>query len=267
MKKKDKRNAIIITGYMRDYEKTLDKFKKNVLTSDKCDVFIATWQYRGVKKMETRDVELSDGTTRKIRFKARKDDSLIDVEHIKDCYNPKALTVMDLDFFNLAIHQLSMIIETSDLIDLHAEVKPKSHATLIKNYTVFFTLSQGWKTMEDYASENNIEYEKVTRIRTDFEKGGYYPKIDWNQKITEGVIKIGSWNRQPYHTSRLDDRIKSDFQDHFAFGNYNDMKHYYSVFQNLHKLSRQFRYKSKSWHAEYCQSLWLTMNNIKWEIA
>ena len=68
-KKKEKRNAVIITGYMRDYEKTLSEFKKNILTSDKCDVFIATWQYRGVKKMRSRDVKLTDGSTRRIAFK------------------------------------------------------------------------------------------------------------------------------------------------------------------------------------------------------
>ncbi len=262
-KKKEKRNAVIITGYMRDYEKTLSEFKKNILTSDKCDVFIATWQYRGVKKMRSRDVKLTDGSTRRIAFKERKDETLIDVDHIKECYNPKAMTIMDLDFFDLAIHQLTMIVETSDLIDINAKVKPKSHATLMKNYTVFFTLNQGWKTMEKYASENNIEYEKVVRIRTDFEKGGYYPKIDWDQKINKSVIKIGSWNHQQYQT--LDKRIKSSFQDHFAIGNYNDMKYYYNVFENLYKLSREFRYSPKQWHAEYCQSLWLTMNNIGWE--
>ena len=117
--------------------------------------------------------------------------------------------------------------------------------------------------MEKYAAKNNIEYEKVARVRTDFDKGGYYPKINWDEEIPDKVIKIGKWNLQNYPW--LDDRIKSPFQDHFAIGNYSDMKYYYNVFENLYKLSREFRYTPKQWHAEYCQSLWLTMNNIKWK--
>ena len=108
--------------------------------------------------------------------------------------------------------------------------------------------------------QNNIEYQKVVKVRADLERGGYYPKINWKEKIPEKVIKIGDWNLQKYPS--LDKRIPFKFQDHFAIGNYEDMRVYFDMFNNLYKLSYEFEYEPKQWHGEYCLSLWLVMNKI-----
>ena len=131
----------------------------------------------------------------------------------------------------------------------------------MRRYTIFYMIMKGWQTMEEYAVKNEVKYEKVCKIRADFEKGGHYPKINWNMEIPKKEIKIGSWNLQDYPSK--DNRISFKFQDHFAIGNYEDMRYYFNVFDNLYKLTHEFHYTPKQWHAEYCMSLWLTMNNIR----
>ena len=103
---------------------------------------------------------------------------------------------------------------------------------------------QGWKLMEEHSSLNNIKYSKVIKIRADFERGGYYPKISWSKPIPKDTILIGDWNLQQY--SKLDPRIYFDFQDHFAMGELKNMSYYFNIFNNLHKLSKEFRYKPKN---------------------
>ena len=80
------RNAVILTGFVREYEDTYSAFRKNILTSDDVDVFIATWNQRGIKKLTKREVVLTDGTKREIAFKDNLDNSLIDVDDIKEKY-------------------------------------------------------------------------------------------------------------------------------------------------------------------------------------
>tara|TARA_X000001388_G_C2234635_1_gene124752 strand:+ start:6453 stop:7253 length:801 start_codon:yes stop_codon:yes gene_type:complete len=255
-----KRNAVILTGFMRNYEKTVGNFHKNLITSDDVDVFIATWNYRGVKKPIKTNVLLTDGETRKILIKDRADDSEVSFEDIDNKYSPKSLMVDDLDLFEEAIEQYAKIVETSNILNNQAKKKPKSYLTLMRRYTIFYLSYQGWKLMENYANENNIDYQKVVKVRADFERKGYYPKINWKEKIPKGKIKIGNWNLQNYPA--MDSRIKFQFQDHFAIGNYEDMKVYFDMYNNLYKLSHEFKYEPKQWHAEYCLSLWLMMNNI-----
>lgn len=257
------RNAVIITGFVRDYENTVSSFHKNLMTSDDVDVFIATWDQRGIKAIRPRTVTLTDGTLREIAFKDNVDFSLIDVDDLKDNYHTDFIKVFNQTEFEEAIEPYAKLVETSDLIEVHAKVKPKNWMTLMRRYCMFYMSYQGWKLMESNAKENDINYKKVIKARFDFEKGGYYPRIDWDSNIPDKTIMIGNWNHQLY--SQWDSRISFNFQDHFAFGNYSDMMYYFNVFDNLYKLSGNFQHKSKMWHAEYCLSLWLSMNGIKCE--
>ena len=259
-----KRNAVILTGYMRNYEDTIDKFRKNLLTDDSVDVFIATWNYRGVKKVNSRVEILTDNTPRRMAFKEPADDSKIDEADIIEKYCPKSIRSFDWDLFKESVTQYAKIVETSDLIHLHHSKKPKSYWTLMIRYCMFFMSYQGWKLMDDYANENDIDYQKVIKARTDFERNGHYPKIDWKKHIPKKCIQIGDWNLQNYPS--LDKRIKFVFQDHFAIGNFEDMHVYFDMFNNLYRLSHEFEYETKQWAAEYCLSLWLTMNGIGCEV-
>ena len=199
-----------------------------------------------------------------VSIKDKLDDTEIKYEEIKKLYKPTEMKIFDLDLFEESIESYAKIVETSNLIDRKAKIKPKSYLTLMRRYSLFYMSLQGWKLMEEYSNINNIKYSKIIKIRADFERGGYYPKINWDQKIPRDTILIGDWNLQKY--SKLDSRIKFDFQDHFALGEFENMRYYFNIFNNLHKLSKDFRYKPKMWHAEYCLSFWLMKNNIKCQI-
>ena len=256
-----KRNAIILTGFMRDFENNIKSFREN-LEDENTDLFIATWDKRGIKKLETKFITLTDGTTRELGNWKGCDDSIVKREHIENTYGIvlKSMEILNLDLFEDSIEQYAKICEAAGAVDIHAKVKPKNYMTLMRRYCIFYMINRGWKLMESYEKENGIRYEKVCKIRADFEKGGYYPKINWKSTIPENVINIGNWNLQLY--SQLDRNIPFNFQDHFAIGNREDMFHYFDVFNNLHSLVGKFEYGPKQWHAEYCMSLMLNRNGI-----
>ena len=258
-----KKNAIIITGFLRTYEDTVTDLKNNLRTNEDVDLFISTWNFLGIKKLIKKDIELTDGSIRKALIKDR-DNTEIDPQKIKKAYNPTAMKIFDCSLFEESIISYAKIVEKSNLLDIHAKIKPKNYLTLMRRYSIFFLQYQGWKLMEDYANKNNIKYSKIIKIRSDYDKGGYYPKINWNKVIEKDTILIGDWNLQKY--SKLDSRIKFDFQDHFAFGKFENMRYYFNLFHNLHTLTNDFRYKPKMWHTEYCISLWLMKNKIKCQI-
>ena len=259
-----KRNAIILTGFLRNYEETVKDLKKNLRTSDDIDLFITTWNFIGIKKINKKEIILSDGSKRLVAIKDKLDESKVNQVKVKDLYKPTAIRIFDLDLFEESIISYAKIVESSNLIDIKAKIKPKNYLTLMRRYCIFFMNYQGWKLMEEYSNLNNIKYSKVIKIRSDFEKGGYYPKINWSKRIPKDTILIGDWNLQQY--SKLDPRINFDFQDHFAMGELKNMSYYFNIFNNLHNLSKEFRYKPKMWHAEYCLSLWLMKNNINCKI-
>ena len=68
---------------------------------------------------------------------------------------------------------------------------------------------QGWKLMEEYENKNDFKYDKVCKIRADFEKGGHYPKVNWPDPIPPKRINIGKWNLQQYPS--WDKRISFTF--------------------------------------------------------
>ncbi len=47
------RHAVILTGFMRNYDTTLKSYFKNIIGDNKqVDLFIATWDYVGTKIMK-----------------------------------------------------------------------------------------------------------------------------------------------------------------------------------------------------------------------
>ena len=120
------------------------------------------------------------------------------------------------------------------------------------------------KLIENYSKKNNIQYTKILKIRADFERGGYYPKINWNINMKSNKILISNWNKQSFAINKRK-KILDDFSDHLAFGNYEDMKIYLTIFENLYKIEHKFVIDGKRWHQEYCLAIWLTMNNIRYK--
>lgn len=257
------RHAVILTGFMRNYDTTLQSYFKNIIADNKqVDLFIATWDYVGTKIMKIKKIELTDGEKRDVTIKDMNNDK-INVEDIQNKFSPKDMKVFNLDLFEESILQSMKLCETTSLIDTKDNGgKPQNYLTLMRRYSCYFMTLQGWKLMQNYSQTHNIKYNKILKIRADFEKGGYYPKINWNIKIPTKTIYINGWNHIDYSNLDKINNIKFSFSDHLAFGNYEDMKIYFNLFDNLHKIVNKFDYVPKKWHQEYCLSIWLTMNNI-----
>ena len=260
------RHAVILTGFMRDYNKTINDYYKNIINdSNNVDLFIATWDYVGIKIMHSEIIELTDGEMREIKNKGMNNDK-INIKDIKK-YKPQDIKVFDFDLFEESILQSMKLCETTALIDTKNNAgKPQNYKTLMRRYSCYFMTFQGWKLMDNYRKQHNIKYNKILKIRADFEKGGYYPKINWNMQIKPKTIYINNWNHVNFSKLDKKNNIKFSFSDHLAFGNYDDMYFYFNLYENLYILADKFDYVQKKWHQEYCLSIWLTMNNIMCKI-
>ena len=111
----DKRNAVILTGFARRYRFCFSDFLENLITSDNVDVFIATWNYVGVKAkyVSEQTITLSNNKTKNVKLKVSADDSQIDIDDIREKYNPTDIKVFDTV---LSISLKSIPVSTRALI-------------------------------------------------------------------------------------------------------------------------------------------------------
>jgi len=260
------RNAVLLAGFMRDYNKTIEDYKKNIIgENDNVDLFIVTWDKIGLKIMETKKITLTNGNQKEITTKDTNDEKINEDDIIKK-YEPTCFKVFDLDLFEESIISYAKLAEYSNLINTNAvSGKSQCYLTVMRRYSCFFILNQGMKLIENYSKKNNIQYTKILKIRADFERGGYYPKINWNINMISNKIFISNWNKQSFTINKRK-KILDDFSDHLAFGNYEDMKIYLTIFENLYKIENKFVIDGKRFKSmEYCLAVWLTMNNIRYK--
>ena len=109
---------------MRNYEETVKDLKKNLRTSDDIDLFITTWNFLGIKKINKKEIILSDGSKRIVSIKDKLDESKVKLLKVKDLYKPTAIKIFDLELFEESIISYAKIVESSNLIDIK-KIKPK----------------------------------------------------------------------------------------------------------------------------------------------
>tara|TARA_A100001015_G_C15035490_1_gene735976 strand:+ start:818 stop:1612 length:795 start_codon:yes stop_codon:yes gene_type:complete len=260
-----KKNAVLLAGFMRDYNKTVQEYHNNIINNNSnIDLFIVTWDKVGIKLNEEKKIKLTN-TDEKIIVKTKDcNDDKINGNDVKNKYNPISMKIFDLDLFEESIISYAKLAEYSNLIKTEIiNGKRQNYLTLMRRYSCFFVLKQGIKLIEDYSKKNNIKYDKILKIRADFEKDGYYPKIDWNLKIDKKLIFLSNWNIQDFSKDKKNNLDK--FSDHLAYGNFDDMKIYLSIFENLYKIEDKFEIINKRWHQEYCLAIWLKMNKINYK--
>ena len=122
---------------MRNYEETVKDLKKNLRTSDDIDLFITTWNFLGIKKINKKEIILSDGSKRIVSIKDKLDESKVKLLKVKDLYKPTAIKIFDLELFEESIISYAKIVESSNLIDIKAKIKPKNYLTLMRRYCIF----------------------------------------------------------------------------------------------------------------------------------
>ena len=99
MRAKEKRNAVLLCGFTRDYKKNLKSFKENNMHQNDVDLFICFW-------------DQIEGHPKNIK-NANYD--LINEEELKLDYNPTQIKIFEWSSFGDLIKASSKIIEASNL--------------------------------------------------------------------------------------------------------------------------------------------------------
>jgi len=237
---KEKRHAVLLCGFTRNYKKHIDSFKKNNMHQNDVDLFICFWDQIA-------------GHPKNIKH-ANYD--LINEEKLKLDYNPTQIKIFEWSSFGDVIKASSKIIAASNLCHT-----PKLFAKVDRVIGQHFLLNQAFKMMESYQNANNIEYVNILRTRTEFSynnTGGYYPKINWNKNYDDAIY-IPKWNfvkRGKYK------KIASNA----AISSFDNMKVYCDLINDLPSISQTFiDNHTKAWGDEYCIAIHLTKHKIQWE--
>jgi hypothetical protein len=254
------RNAILLSGFARDYKKTIEKFKKNLRTNENVDLFICFWDEKGIKKKAKHPtIKKNDGQPLVMKIYDSAD--FIDVEKIKEDYNPTKIKIFDIKFITSIITPLAEVIEKSDL----TPTGQKFSYHIARTSLMFFMINQTFKLMKENEIQENILYKNVARVRTDFVQRGYYPKINWDKDYSDAIY-VGNWNWSGVGKFKLN--------DHFAISSKEKMGIYCNFYNNLVIPASKFKTnefgstvsknKTKAWSPEHSLSIYLHEKGIKW---
>ena len=264
---KEKRNAILLSGFCREFEKSVGQFQKNLQNQENVDVFICFWDQVGNKTLEKHpSIVKSTGDNLVIKNYSR---DAIDLKKIKNAYRPRDIRIFNLDEVSEIICPIADIIEKSDMNARGLKFTYHISRTLM----MFYMIGKTYDLMKEAEIKDNIEYKNIVRARTDFVQGGFYPKIDWNRDLESNLIEVGSWNWSGIGSYRIN--------DHFAFGNKSAMSIYCSFFKNIVLAIEEIKtnkygsttfennkpVKTKAWSPEHMLSIYLSKMGIKWKAA
>jgi len=254
------RNAILLSGFTRDYKKTINKFKKNLRTNEKVDLYICFWDEKGIKKkVKHPTIKKNDGSC--LVMKAWDPTVFIDVEKIKEDYNPTKIKIFDIKFITSIIAPLAEVIEKSDM----TPTGQKFAYHITRTSLMFFMINQTFKLMKEKEIQENISYKNVARVRTDFVQGGYYPKINWDKDYSDAIY-VGKWNWSGVGKFKLN--------DHFAISSKEKMEIYCNFYNNLLISASKFKTNefgsttsktTKAWSPEHSLSIYLHEKGVKWK--
>ena len=262
---KEKRNAILLSGFCRDFESTVFDFKKNLQNQENVDVFICFWDQVGNKTLTKHpDIVKSNGDELVIKNYSRE---TIDLERIQQVYQPSDIRIFNLDQINELIAPFSDIIEKSDMNMKGLKFSYHISRTML----MFYMIGKTYELMAEYGERNNIEYKNIIRARTDFVQGGYYPKVDWSRDLSSSLVEVGAWNWSGHGVYQIN--------DHFAFGNKKAMGVYCSFFKNIVTSIEEIKTNSygstifendqpiatKAWSPEHMLSIYLSKMGMKWK--
>ena len=259
------RNAVLIAGFARDYEKYIDNFKENIITSDNVDVFGCFWNYVGTRSFEKHE-SITKTTGQKLTIcNDKKEVKLLDLQKIKKDYNAKDIKIHDLDFVTSVIKPQSEIIEISDLVP--KGLKFEYHITRLS--LTFFMLREVFLLMEQYEKKNNIVYKNIAKARTDLVRDCVYPKIDWSKDFGDAIYVAN----HPWSGTGM-----FSINDHFGIGKREVMSNYFKFYDNMHIPAKKFKTneynstdsiknptRTKAWSPEHSLSIYLYSLGIKWK--
>lgn len=256
------RHAILLSGFPRDYNKTLDQFNKNLRCQENIDLFICFWDVKGIRKFEE-DPRLTIPGGNKQIVCLDKAAGYSNEEKIQNDYQPTSIKFFNLDEITNIIDPLAKIIEGTAVVPRGK----RSYYHVTRTSLMFYMIYQTFLLMKDYENKNGFKYKNVVRARTDFVQGGYYPKVPWETDFKD--LFVGAWNWSGVGSFRIN--------DHFAVSDRSVMKKYCDFFNNMHLVTEKFitneynthasnsKGKSKAWSPEHMLSIYLHEVGIKWK--
>jgi hypothetical protein len=186
--------ALILRGLCRDWEKAYPSFAQNFLDRYDTDVFIDVWSdigfYTGVNAYRQETTEgYVDVNPQDKGYHA--DGKLVNINKLWEWYKPKTMYIEDF------LSQEGRFDERKKYF-VKAYTRPKN------TIAQFYKIASGMRHMEEYAANNNIQYDFVVSARPDLilqeelpmlEKNVFYTILSRNKKNggTGDSIQIGSF--------------------------------------------------------------------------
>jgi|6_EtaG_2_1085325.scaffolds.fasta_scaffold27597_4 hypothetical protein len=245
----EKRHAILLCGFCRDYKENLDKFKATSRNRENVDLFISFW-----------DVINSHPKEKLTRYE---DLNKINLDEIVSDYSPTDIKIFEWAAFEDMLRPMAHLVQEGGLVGPNSiYAGDKDYNIVMRTVATSFLIKQSFNLLERYGQRNNIEYVNILRTRTEFgyyNLGGYYPTIDWDKDYSSAIY-IPNWNflsRGGYPQISCSG----------ALSNFDNMKVYCNLLENLPSIARRFtKQPRKCWGDEYCYSLYLSQNNIPWKV-
>lgn len=130
----------MLSGHLRYYDKTYNELKKNIIDILNPDIFIHTWDNKGIQKRDSGyKIDMSE---------------IVDIDHVKELYKPK-----------------KMVVEKYTE-DIRRELSPgkyrQQHRVPVENIlSMFRKIELCDKLRLDFESELGIKYDLVIKCRPD----------------------------------------------------------------------------------------------------
>lgn len=162
------RVALLLSGNLRYYEKTFDSLKEHLIDVLDVDIFIHTWENRGLQKRDSGyKLDLSD---------------MVDVDHVKELYNPKKIVIEKFD------EEMRQSLGVNKYRQQH-RVPVENILSMYRKIELCDKLRLG------YEVENNFKYDLVIRCRPDIVFESPLPKNEIDN-ITTTVWVPDTGNEQ-----------------------------------------------------------------------
>ena len=191
--------ALCFSGHLRNFDKCISNIKQNIIVPlseiSNIDTFLSTWNTKNCRVEKTE----------------------IDLSLVKSELTPVQIEVEEPKLFNT---------NSTDFLNYPKYSSPDTCSNAI---SMWYKAYKSYRLLEQYAINNNKNYDVVIRIRPD---ATYHQKIDLDlifESITNNSVYMPIWHGKYEPVTR-------QMMDQFAFGSTSVMKIYFSVFENINNL-------------------------------
>lgn len=203
--------AVVLTGFCRYYESTYENLYVHILKKYDADIFISSWdvvQYRPEKwdtdnPFSNYDISVTS----------------LDTNSVVDLYNQNGkLVSYNFEKWNdFKINRFSNLdLKQKSIFETNNRAKQHGSFWVERLRDQWFIVKKGWNLINDKKS-----YDLILKLRFDL-------------LINEIELKP---NQFTILNSDIIERVGVNYCDYFAYGNYNQMKKYMNMFDEIENIS------------------------------